>query len=61
MNEAKAKAQAEYCRKNRLPFFAPTDGVCWRCRKNIYEKITLEEASSELVIGCPHCHKSYCD
>jgi len=23
--------------------------------------ITVEKASKELVTGCPHCHKSYCD
>ena len=23
--------------------------------------ITLEKASKELVTGCPHCNRSYCD
>lgn len=23
--------------------------------------ITVEEAGSELVTGCPHCNRSYCD
>jgi hypothetical protein len=23
--------------------------------------VSLEKASSELITGCPHCHRSYCD
>jgi len=23
--------------------------------------ISLEKASKELITGCPHCHRSYCD
>lgn len=64
------KAQAEYCEKHDAPHFAPTDGKCWNCNKNIYEPIeargyiygiTYEKAAERLVTGCPHCHRSYCD
>ena len=69
------KAQAKYCEETKSPHFAPQNGVCWNCRKNIYEQhekegyqgrkwitgITTEKASSELVTGCPHCNRSYCD
>lgn len=68
------KAQANYCKEKGYPHFAPRSGVCWNCNRNIYNPykrkygdreyetgITTEEASSELVTGCPHCNKSYCD
>jgi DNA-directed RNA polymerase subunit RPC12/RpoP len=67
---AAQKAQAEYCQKHNAPHFAPLDGVCFRCKKNIYQEngipgyttgISHEEATSTLVIYCPHCNLSYCD
>ena len=43
--------------------FAPVSGVCYRCHKNIYSEdgISVEQASKELVTGCPFCHRSYVD
>ncbi|MBU9711104.1 hypothetical protein [Evansella tamaricis] len=69
------KAQEEYCKRTGAPHFAPSSGVCWKCNKNIYnphEKavldgkhyfsgITTEKAASELITGCPHCYRTYCD
>lgn len=70
------KAQKEYCKSSGAPHFAPRNGVCWKCNKNIYEQhekryagndkvfvfgISVEKAGSELVTGCPHCNRSYCD
>lgn len=55
--EAAIKAQQEYCTKNKLPQFAPPSGICWSCRRQIYEV----ESGNSLVTGCPHCHWSYCD
>ena len=59
--EEKRLAQKKYCDENQLPHFAPTDGICWRCHKQIYDAISLEKASNTLITGCPHCHYSYCD
>ena len=70
-----SKAQREYCESNKCPRFAPSDGWCWRCHRNIYDKlehptlngksyytgITVESAGNHLVTGCPHCNRSYCD
>lgn len=39
--------------------FAPRDGYCWRCHKQIYEKITVKKATEELITGCPWCHYSF--
>ena len=44
--------------------FAPVNGVCWNCHKNIADgenAITLEKLGDYIITGCPHCHKSYCD
>ena len=81
-NVSKAiKAQEELCKKEGYPDFAPHSGVCWNCRRNIYEVvehdrkdcygsptgekfttgISVEKAGTELVTGCPHCNRSYCD
>ena len=37
--EESIKGQNEYCRKNEYPYFAPRNGICWCCRRNIYKPI----------------------
>lgn len=71
--QASIKAQEKYCKENGLPHFAPHNGRCWSCGKNIYKEypnsynpeitdgIDVERAATELVTGCPHCNRSYCD
>lgn len=73
-------AQEKYCKETGRPHFAPADGRCYRCNKQIYEQmerkrknftgevigtyttgISVEQASTELVTGCPHCNWSYCE
>ena len=63
-------AQRKYCEENGVPHFAPRNGICWRCHRNIYEPvnhgkytagISVEKAGRTLVTGCPHCCRSYCD
>ena len=67
--EARA-AQMKHCEDKELPHFAPKSGNCWSCGKNIYQEIdkgnystgiTVEEAGRQLITGCPHCSRSYCD
>ena len=57
----KIEAQEKYCKEHKAPHFAPHSGICWSCNKQIYEKISLEKAATELITGCPHCNRSYCD
>ena len=54
-------AQKSYCKTKGLPHFAPTNGICWNCRNNIFKKISFYQAATTLITGCPHCHRSYCD
>lgn len=57
----KKMAQIECCKKYNAPHFAPTDGICWSCRKHIYDKIDIIQAANSLITGCPYCNRSYCD
>ena len=59
--QAKINAQEKYCRETGLPRFAPADGICYRCHKQIYDVIELKNAQSTLITGCSHCHYSYCE
>ena len=53
------ESQKKYCEDNNLPLFAPSNGVCWKCRKNIYmDEDRNDEADKSHITGCPHCNKS---
>lgn len=64
-----AKAQSDYCDRQECPMFAPRDGICYRCGRNIFLPtngshgavfgITVEQAGTRLITGCPHCNYSY--
>ena len=43
--------------------FAPIDRRCWNCGRDITSEggITLESLGDYIILGCPFCHKSYCD
>lgn len=58
---ANIKAQKEFCSNGGGPHFAPENGFCWSCGHQIHTKISLERASNDLITGCPHCMRSYCD
>ncbi len=57
----KINAQNKYQEDNNFPDFPPKDGRCFRCGKQIFEAISLEKASSELITGCPYCFWSFVD
>jgi hypothetical protein len=57
----KINLQADYVAKKGTESVAPRDGVCWSCKKQIYNLISKEKASSELVTGCPYCKRDFCD
>lgn len=57
-------AQEKLQTSKDYPRFAPPNGICWSCKKNIYVEIhngliksgiDVERAGTELVTGCPHC------
>lgn len=68
-----ANAQAKYCEDHELPMFAPANGWCGHCGRNIFEPytyrrepivtmgITVEEAGSRHITGCPLCGHTFCD
>lgn len=50
--------------ENQRVGFAPSNGICWRCGRNIAEGangITLEKLGDYIITGCPHCNYSFCD
>ncbi len=51
------EAHAQLCKERGLPHFAPRNGVCWSCYRQIFEVLD----GSSYVTGCPFCHRSYCD
>ena len=59
----RAKAQMQYCVEHDYPLFAPRNGICWRCKQNIYSDkgYTYDVARKALITYCPHCHASFTD
>ena len=67
--KAAAAAQIAYCTSSECPDFAPRDGRCYRCGRQIYQQfkwpdghktgISEQKASGCLITGCPHCHYSF--
>lgn len=57
------QTQKAYCDRKHYPYFAPPDGRCYRCGRNIYDEggYTVETAGNTLITGCPFCHYSYCE
>lgn len=51
------EAQKKLCQEKQYPHFAPQNGICWSCNRQIFEI----ETGLSLVTGCPFCHRSYCD
>lgn len=66
-------AQQRYCKEHNLPMFAPKNGWCYSCGRNIYEPytyrgwesrtygISVEEAGSRHITGCTICGRTFCD
>lgn len=74
--ESSIICQRNYCERNALPHFAPFDGICWCCHKNIYSPVAVRNpitgeytytgiptyrAGCQLITGCPHCNYSFCN
>lgn len=69
--KSSSELQAEYCRINQYPLFAPSNGRCSACGENIYGSVqtptgihkgySKEEAATRHITSCPHCHHTFCD
>lgn len=60
-NLVKRDLQLVYCKEHKFPMFAPNDGKCYNCHRDIYKKITNKEAENTLITGCPYCKFSFVD
>jgi hypothetical protein len=47
--------QIKYCKDNNLPMFAPKDGRCFSCGKEI------NDTDKKHITGCPYCNYSFCE
>lgn len=62
LNPKIMQLQKAYCETHKVPEFAPTNtGNCYSCGVDITIYITEEQASTQLITGCPYCNRSYCD
>ena len=59
--QSKINAQENFCKKNKVPNFTSSDGICFSCKKQIFNSITKEKAETEHITGCPFCCRSFCD
>jgi len=43
--------------------FAPFDGKCYDCGRNIYQNYGDRKGwtGESYITGCPHCHYSFCE
>ncbi len=73
---ASIAAQDAYCDREKVPHFAPLDGICYSCGQQIYARlehrnpyngkktytgIPTDLAGTSLITGCPHCSHTYVD
>ena len=59
--DRKMNAQKKMCEEDEVPLFAPEDGLCGFCGKQIYNRISMEKAEKELITHCPYCSMAYND
>lgn len=65
--EKAIQAQILFCDEHNLPHFAPEDGFCWCCHRNIYRRGELGQgysvlrAAQVLITSCPYCRRSFCE
>lgn len=58
-SQQKFQLQVDFCKEKKLPLFCSI--LCYRCKKNIFEKFTEEYCKTRLITGCPHCNYSFVD
>jgi hypothetical protein len=54
------KEQEAIAMKLGAPTFMPSDGLCYRCRTDLFEGVRLGQ-QRHLITGCSQCHVSFCD
>ena len=69
-------AQAALCKGKGIPHFAPENGNCWACSRNIYQDYDFKKQTNDgksvgvtsngksgvtFISGCPHCSRSFVD
>ena len=55
--KSRIEKYAKWRKEHSFPQFEPPGGICWNCKRQIFEIWDGTEA----VTGCPYCHISYCE
>jgi hypothetical protein len=56
------KKQRDMCERTGNPHFAPANGRCYRCRRDIVALQREAYEADQLITGCDFgCHRSFCD
>jgi hypothetical protein len=55
----KYQMQKSHCERNGIEMQISEDGLCRYCGENVFEKINIVQASSELIRSCPYCSKDF--
>lgn len=73
-SRAAIAAQENLCQTLGIVMMAPRSGICWSCRRSIYDKqmvpgfmgrppyaigVSVEQAAKSVITGCPHCHRAF--
>ena len=53
--------QRQFCKEYDRPVYIPESGICPRCFKNIWTKLTATDAIGKYITACPFCHRSFCE
>ena len=57
--EEKLRAQIRLTKESQCPLFVPSDGICFICRKDIFNAYTVDYCRHNLITGCPFCNWSF--
>ena len=55
--ERARQAQKKLCEEKGYPDFAPSNGVCWACKKNIYEPLGRKRGQTSSWVGRTGCRR----
>jgi hypothetical protein len=55
--QERIKKHQALCAERNFPNFAPNNGKCFSCKKQVFER----EDGTRFITGCPHCGRTFCD
>lgn len=59
INKQKEELQVQFCSFMSSPLVAPEGGLCPSCGIIIWEFLTKEQVSNQIVCNCPKCGEDF--